>query len=210
MELHLSPNFKHDKLDSPNFQDLVDVFEDTWEHCIFAPVQLMLKTPHGDIAAMMILSTYFEVIQICSTGQDSIGKSQAFFVNGFCRVFKSDSHGLEEAAKAIYKYIRCGLTHEGMLSHKVNYSRLGAKPFFLTYPKKDGNLDLNAGVTSIVINPQTFYIAIKNHFDGYVSVLRAERDKEIMDAFEVTFKRLWGLGTGENIVGMTEHEFLAK
>lgn len=209
MELKLSPNFKHDKLENPSLLDLIDVFEDTWKHFIFLPAQLLLKTPHGEIAGMMVLSSYFEVMQSYTTGQDSAGKSKDFFIKGFCQVFKSDSDGIEEAAKAIYKYIRCGLTHEGMVGHKVNYSNLGAKPFILTYPKKsDGTLDFSAGVASIIINPRLIYESVKFHFDKYVSVLRTTKDKKIIDGFEVTVKRLWGLGLGENIIGMTESEFV--
>lgn len=209
MESQLSPNFKHDKLESPSLLDLIDVFEDTWKHFIFLPAELLLKTPYGEIAAMIVLSSYFELMQSYTTGQDSDGKSKDFFIKGFCQVFKSDSDGIEEAAKAIYKYIRCGLTHEGMVGHKVNYSNLGVKPFILTYPKKsDGTLDLSAGVTSIIINPRLIYEGTKLHFDKYVSVLRTTKDKKIIEAFEVSVKRLWGLDSGENIIGMTVSEFL--
>ncbi|MFC7366760.1 hypothetical protein [Vreelandella zhaodongensis] len=129
MEHEISPNYKHDKLDDPTHEDLVDVVEDTWRHYVFAPVHVLLDQPHGDIAAMTLLSSYFEAIWSYVSGESSEGKSRVFFKNGFCEVFKADGESCEIAARAIYKNLRCGVAHAGLPNHKVSYSREGILPY---------------------------------------------------------------------------------
>jgi hypothetical protein len=211
MEEFLSPSFRHDKLENPTFEDLVDVFEDLWKKHVLVPCEMLLRFPHGDVAAMTVLSPYFEAIWIHLSGEDSDKNSKKFFVKGFSQVFKSDSPGLNKAAEAIYEHVRCGLAHEGALRRKVHYSREGAKAFFLTYPKKpSGELNFEAPVVSIILNPYRVYEGVKMHFEDYVRELRSTSDKSKRDAFKKTCERLWGIGENDNIVGMTEKEFRGK
>jgi hypothetical protein len=208
----LSPSYSHEKLENPSFVDLVDVFEDLWRHCVLAQAKLLLGNENGDIAAMTVLCPYFEAITAYLSGEDSNRHAKEFFIRGFSLVFKStSSEEIQKAAEAIYKNIRCGLAHDGMLSHKVNYSRLGSKAFFLTYRKNsDGSLDIPSGVVSIVVNPLRMYEGIVHHFDEYIRLLRAGEDQTLVDAFKKTVERQWALGTRENIIGMTEDEFLGR
>lgn len=211
MDEFLSPNFRHDKLVDPTFEDLVDVFEDIWKNHVLVPCEMLLRFPHGDVAAMTVLSPYFEAIWIHISGEDSDRKSKKFFVNGFSQVFQADRHSICKAAEAIYEHVRCGLAHEGTLRRKVHYSREGGKAFFLTYPKKStGELDLEAPVASIILNPWRVYEGVKKHFDDYVHDLRSTSDKSKRDAFRKTCERLWGIGESDNIVPMTEEEFRGK
>ena len=209
MDAKLSPNYAHEKLEHANFADLVDVFEDLWRNYVFSPVAMLLQTPNGDIAAMTVLCSYFEAIAGYISGEDSNRQSKKYFVQGICQVFHSDSPDFRKAAEAIYSNIRCGLAHEGMLNHKVNYSRLGSKVFFLTYRKTpDGSLDIDAGVVSIIVNPIRLYEGVIQHFDRYIRDLRSSRNQALVDAFMATVRRQWSLGTGENPVGITEAQFL--
>lgn len=211
MHEFLSPSYTHDKLENPTFGDLVDVFEDLWKKCVLAPCEMLLRFQHGDIAAMTVLSPYFEAIWTHISGEDSNGRSKQFFVKGFSRVFSSDSVGIEKAAEAIYEHVRCGLAHEGALRRKVNYSRAGAKAFYLTYPQKPtGEFNVDAGVVSIILNPQKVYEGVSRHLDSYVRALRSTADESLKAAFQKTCERLWGMGEGENIVGMTKEQFLGK
>ena len=211
MEAKLSPSYSHEKLENPSFSDLVDVFEDLWRHCLLKPVELLLRTPNCAIAAMTVLCPYFESIAGYISGEDTNGRSKYFFVQGFCKVFRSDAPGIETAAEAIYKHVRCGLGHEGMLSHKVNYSDLGAKAFFLTYPKAaDGSLNTASGVSSIIVNPIRMHEGVVHHFNRYVRSLRDATDHDLIASFQKTVKRQWSLGTPHNVIGMTESEFLGR
>lgn len=211
MEAALSPSYKHEKLENPTMTDLVDVFEDLWRNCVFSQAELLLRTQNGDIAAMTVLCPYFEAIGGYITGEDTNRRAREFFVKGFGLVFRSDSPEIHKAAEAVYKYVRCGLAHEGMLGHKVYYSRDGAQTFFLTYRKtSDGTLDISAGVVSIVVNPMRMFEGVMQHFNEYIRSLREAKDQALVAAFQRTVERQWTIGVGENIIGMTETEFLGR
>jgi hypothetical protein len=211
MEQYLSPSFKHEKLDNPSFSDLIDVFEDLWRHYIFNPVKCLIEMPYGDIAAMTVLCSYYESIQCCMTGKSSNKKSRKFFIEGFMRVFSSDAPDTEKAAGEIYKYIRCNLAHMGLFNYKVSYSHGGAKTFFLKYKRKpDGSEDFDSGISSIIVNPKRMYEGTEKHFNVYIKKLRKYDNQDLCDSFRKTVERQWGLSLGDNIVGMSEAEFLGK
>lgn len=190
IENRLSPRYNHVKLEDPTLSDLIDVFEDSWRGFVFSPAEKLLSYPDGDVAAMTLITSYFEAIEIYLTGQDSDGKSKKFFVNGFCRVFSADTSGIDIAAKAIYKHIRCGLAHTGMLTHRVNFSRVGEKAFFLTYPKNsDGSLNMDAPVASIIVNPMRMYDGVSLHFRDYVAALRSGQRHDLTNPFQLAVTR---------------------
>jgi hypothetical protein len=208
MDAWLSPNFRHDKLDAPAFGDLVDVFEDIWLHNILGPAEALLGIPHGEIAAISVMSSYFEALECCISGESSEGRSKAFFVRGLKRAFRADHEAFEKAAEAIYKHIRCGLAHEGVLSYRVQYSRACGRAFMLTYPKNpDGSLNFAGGVESIVVNPQRLYDGIRKHFTDYVAALRDGSDALLCDAFQRTVNRQWALDRDGLVIGATEEAF---
>ena len=160
---------------------------------------------------MTLISSYFEAIWIYLTGEDSDGRSKEFFFNGFGRCFSADTAGTEIAAKEIYKHIRCGLAHTGMLTRRVSFSREGTHAFFLTYPKyPDGSLNMNVPVVSIVVNPLRIYQGVLEHFARYIRALREGNRLDLSEPFQKAVTRLWGLGEGDNIIGITEAEFKGR
>ena len=206
----LSPNFTHDKLENPSTSDLIDVFEDLWRGCVFEPVNSLILSPHGSIAAMSVLCSYYEAIESLHTGKSSRYQSQDFFIKGFSRVFSSPA-GMEVGANEIYINMRCGLAHEGMLRSKVHYSNVGQKPFFLTYPKNsDGTLDISGPCKSIVVNPERMYKATVQHFEKYVHQLRNQEDSELVNNFVNFVNYQYAVGSGESIIGMTYEEFAGQ
>jgi hypothetical protein len=95
-----------------------------------------------------------------------------------------------------------------MLTHRVNFSRVGGKAFFLTYPKNtDGSLNMSAPVASIIVNPKRMYDGISQHFRAYVAALRSGERDDLTIPFQSAVTKLWGIGKGDNIIGMTEAEF---
>jgi hypothetical protein len=118
MKQRLTPNYDHEKVASPSLADLIDVFEDAWKGYILAPAQVLLNSPNGDIAAMILLSPYFESIEALYRGKSSDRRSREFFIAGFLRVFDktsglADERDAKNAAKAIYKNVRNGVAHTG-------------------------------------------------------------------------------------------------
>ena len=111
-EAKAHPKYDHEKVANPSLADLIDVFEDAWKGYILVPAQVLLNTPNGDIAAIALLSPYFESIEALYRGESSNRKSQKFFIDGFLRVFEKSS-GLADkreakiaAANAIYENVR--------------------------------------------------------------------------------------------------------
>ncbi len=209
VECMLSPSYTHEKLESPSFSDLVDVFEDLWTKHIFEQAELLLSNPYGDQAAMTILMSYFESIESFTSGLSSKNQSGKFFVSGFCQVFTNKKDDITKVAKELYRCIRCGLAHEGFLRSEVNYSRGNPNAFFCTYNlKPDGKLNIDAGLVSVIVNPKRMYECIILHFNKYLKDLKIENNIDLRRNFKKMALTAFGVGADANIVGMTEQEFL--
>ena len=213
MEQRLTPNYSHEKVSNPTCTDLIDVFEDAWKGYILSPAQLLLDNPNGDIAAMTLLSLYFEPIEALYRGKASNGNSQTFFVAGFLRVFERTSglngpRDAEVVAKAIYRHVRCGAVHTGFPTYRVGFHRTKQSAFILTYPRLlDHSLDTSSPVKSILINAQRIHDAVTWHLDQYVKELRQPQTTELRCNFDRLMRSSWGIGKDDNVVGMTEEEF---
>jgi len=206
---YISPNFGPEKLESPTYVDLVDVFEDRMRNWFLMPAECLLELPHCQIAAVGLLISYFEGIAIYLSGNDSKNKSFEFFERGFCVVFPINHINKELpkiVAHAIYEQARCGFAHDGMFRYKVLFNDLHANPISITFPENNGILDTGQ-IKSIVINPKLFFESISNHFDDYLKRLRSEIDAVVKQNFEATVKLKWALDEGPLEIGMDEEEF---
>jgi len=210
MKHFISPNFDFKKLESPSYEDLVDVFEDRMRNWFLLPAQRLLELPYCQIAAVALLISYFEGIEIYLTGQDSKNKSTEFFANGFFKVFSIDRSGAalsKGITDSIYEQARCGFAHDGMFRNRVFFSDKRPEPLLVTWPKKNGVFDTTGRVESIVINPSRFFDSIRVHFDGYIKQLRGGSDPVLKQAFETAVNLKWGLEEKDRAIGMTEDEF---
>ncbi len=213
MKQRLTPNYTHEKISNPTYADLIDVFEDAWKGYILSPAQAVLNSPNGDIAAVTLLSPYFESIESLHQGKPSEGRSRDFFVAGFLRVFEKIS-GLdgakdaENAAKAIYRNVRCGAAHSGFPTYRVGFHRTNSSAFILTYRRlPDGNLDTESTVSSILITAQRIHDAVAFHLNQYVEALRQPRPTVLRSNFDCLMRSSWGIGEDDNVVAMTEERF---
>jgi hypothetical protein len=210
MKHFISPNFGPEKLESPSYGDLVDVFEDRMRNWFLLPAAHLLKLPHCQIAAVALLITYFEGIEIYQTGKDSKNKSADFFARGFFKVFSINVSGSEfskQITDAIYAETRCGFSHDGLFRNRVFFSDTRPEPILITMPKKNGAFDTSGKVETIIINPSEFFESIQIHFDRYVKKLREGTDQLSKQAFEEAVKLKWCLGEADRVIGMTEDEF---
>lgn len=210
---YISPTFTHEKLESPSYEDLVDVFEDRMRNWFFYPASKLLETPNCEIAAVGLLLNYFESIEIYLTGTDSKGNSAKFFENSFRRVFDiqaPDPRISERISTAIYSQARCGFAHDGMFRNRIFFSHDRPEPILVTWPKKDGVLDTSGDVESVIINPARFYESIITHFDRYILKLRDGKDNTIRRAFENAVRLKWALDEPARAIGMSEEEYFRK
>jgi hypothetical protein len=205
----ISPSFGYEKLDSATYEDLVDVFEDRMRNWFLMPAEHLLEIPHCQIAAVALLISYFEGIAIYISGKDSKNKSFEFFADGFSKVFSiehADGNASRIVARAIYDQARCGFAHDAMFRNRVFFSDVPSKPLIVSFPKKNGFLDLSQ-VESIIINPSRFYESIQIHFERYLKRLRDGSDATIKQAFEIAVKLKWALDEPDRAIGMTQEEF---
>ena len=210
MDKYISPNYKEEKLEDPSFEDLIDVFEDRVRNWMLLPAESLLELRHGFVAAISILFTYFEVIQIYFSGKDSKRSSKTHFIKGFLSVFGApdrDKSELRNMAETIYSEGRCGFFHEGLSKSKIVYSSARKEALTITVPKVNGEPDYHGEVRSIVINPARFLWCVKRHFDRYISELRKEDNVHLRDRFKRTVNMKWGLEDKDVPIGMTEEEF---
>ncbi len=129
MKQLLTPKYDHEKVSNPSLADLIDIFEDARKGYILVPAQVLLNTPHGDIAAMTLLYPYFESIEALHRGESSVNKSKVFFIDSFLRVFEkilgpADEQAAKYAAKAIYVNVRSGVAHTGIPKDPVHFRGL--------------------------------------------------------------------------------------
>lgn len=220
MKSFISPNFTHEKLDNPTYEDLIDVFEDAFRNRMLKSAKYLLEMPGdnnnmpcGDISAVALMTGYFESIEIFITGKSSRGKSESFFKSGFSRVFSTntaDSEMFQKIAESIYDQVRCGFMHEGMFRSRVFFSRMRPDAILVTWPKTNGVFDQTKTVESLVINPQRFYECICIHFDEYITSLRNNSSPELSNAFTKAMNMAWDMNGYEPLIAMTEKEFTSK
>ena len=211
MKQQLTPTYDHEKITNPTCDDLIDVFEDAWTGYILAQVHMLLRNSNGDIAAMALLCSYFESIEALYRGESSDNRSREFFVQGFLRVFEKTSNpdGARAAAKTIYHHVRCGVAHTGFPTPQVHIQRTNSNAFILTYPLfPDGQLDTAAEVQSVLVNVQRMYDAAQWHLNQYLKALRKPDETTLRANFERLMRGSWGIGQDDNVVGMTEDEFI--
>ena len=128
----VSPNYTHEKLESPGYVDIVDVFEDRMRNWLLAPATQLLASANGAVAAVGLLMSYFEGIEIYRSGKDSKFKSKEFFGRGFKQVFGVDSNGehvFDEVIDALYIQARCGFAHDGLFRNRVFFSAVRPQAF---------------------------------------------------------------------------------
>ncbi|MCI5211642.1 MAG: hypothetical protein D3910_23325 [Candidatus Electrothrix sp. ATG2] len=210
----VSPHYTAKKLEPPFYRDLVDVFEDRIRYWMLKPAQKLLEDRNDQVAAVGILINYIEGIQIYLSGEDSKDRSFNFFRQGLNRIIKPNhemsDRGVANAekfvAKAIYKYIRCGFSHDGMCSYNIFFDNKCNHIFMLTWKKENGQLMYKKDVESIIINPEKFYKAIEAHFNLYIRELKKNNDKKMSDNFRKAVGLKWNLSKDSIVIGVSSEK----
>ena len=210
MRHFVSPSFTHEKLEPGLYRDVVDVFEDRMRYWLLAPAKRLLTIKHGEIAAVALATNYIEGIEIYQSGQDSTGRSKAFFRRGYKRIFAGAAefaYMQDGIADALYELLRCGFAHDGMFRSGIAFSKLRKEAITISWPKKDGRFDPKGRLSSAVINPSRFVECIELHFDSYISELRSKKDNETKVRFQQAIQIKWRLHEPGPIIGMSEERF---
>lgn len=205
MDVKISPNFDETKLDSGSIEDLIDVFEDRVRYWLLEPTKSLLKTQHGDIAALCLILTYFEGITIYLKGKDSQNNSKVFFREGFWEVMKVsglDGELLSRVADVIYSDARCGFFHDGCFRSKIFVSPDANRDLLITLPKKNGVVDRHGNIQSIIINPHLVLSAVEDHFKKFLKSLRNKAESDTRSNFLTACKIKWALDEPPVVIGL--------
>lgn len=190
MAISISPSYPDSKLDSPSIDDVIDVYEDRVRNWLLVPAKSVLTQEHGQPSAFCILLTYFEGAWSYAVRQSSKNRSKEFFCSGFVDVFKSsDVPGpvLRRLGELLYCDARCGFFHDGMFRERVYFAEMN-RDIVLTLPKKDGVLDLEGEISSVLIDVSRCHAAIVRHFDVAITRLRESSNASDREAFFAFFK----------------------
>ncbi len=149
--------------------------------------------------------TYFEGITIYLNGKDSKNNSKPFFREGFLEVMRVsgiDDHLLGRVADVIYTDARCGFFHDGCFRSKIFVSPDASHDLLITLPKKDGLIDRDGEIRSIIINPNRVISAVENHFENYLKCVRRKSESETRSRFLAAFKSKWALDEPAVVIGL--------
>lgn len=210
MKHFVSPNFPPEKLEPPLFRDVVDVFEDRMRYWLIEPAKRLLAVPHGEVAAVALVTNYIEGIEIYASGEDSKGRSKEFFRRGYRRIFSAVSgpdYMQDAIAAALYEMLRCGFAHDGMFRSGIYFSKMRKEALLITWPKRNGQFVPDGKLESAIINPESFVRCIEQHFNAYLRELRARKKNETQVRFKAAVDLKWRLGEPGPYVGMTEEQF---
>lgn len=190
MSVFISPNYDAEKLESPDIDDLVDVYQDRIMHWVIEPAKLLANTEHGGPAAFCILLTYFEGAWSYLMGKSSSRRSKEYFQRGFADVFKLSGNKeslLLRVAQILYEDARCGFFHDGLFRGKIFFADMN-RDIVVTLPKLNGKLDLEGDIQSILIDVKRCILAVEKHFSSTISSLRDASTPEKREGFFIFFK----------------------
>jgi hypothetical protein len=203
-DVSISPHFGADKLDAPDTEDLVDVFEDRIVFWVLAPSKELLRTEFGGLAAFALLLSYFEGFWAYSTGQTSKGHSKEFFVEGFVDVFRRSrlpEVALRTVADALYVDARCGFFHDGMYRGRMYFAATG-HDLLITLPRENGVINLLGQVQSVVVDPARCVAAVETHLSSFTSRLRNPANSSQRNRFVRAFRAMCDWTAPGPVVGI--------
>jgi len=207
MSIMISPSYPDTKFDNPSLDDLIDVFEDRVCHWVLQPANGLFDTQHGQVAGFCLALTYFEGIWSYIEGRGSQDRSKVFFENGFVDVFRTTNlkEGLlRRVAGILYADARCGFFHDGMFRERIYFTSLSQGEMLVTLPKKQGRVDENGQIQSLLIDPRRFFAAVERHFDRFISSLRDSQNTKERTKFRTAFKDQCDWETMGPVMGIEE------
>lgn len=167
----------HETLDPDNLDHKIRIYEREVKGWFLEPAK-KLSGNHRNrfdngLIIIMICMAYMEGVQQYREGKSSQNQSCQFFIDSFKRLYPESQN---EHITELYKKIRCGLFHNGMVSDGVifNYDFSQSIKF-----EADGR--------KININPKRLLDEVENDFDRYISELKNPDNTSLRENFNRMF-----------------------
>ena len=172
--------------DNENIESRIAVYEDQVRGWFLDQARILEKaSDHGAFVLLLIVLSYIEAHVIFYKGEDSEGQSKAFFREGFKAIFprKTDNTDiLDKALNDLYREVRCGLFHTGMVRGKVILSGGFTSSFEII-------TDASNSVVQIQVNPHKALNEIEDHLARYLMRLRNPDEKQLRS----NFSKAWAM-----------------
>jgi len=134
---------------------------------------------HSGFGVLSIIVSYFEMIAKFEDGYVRDSKSKEYFRKGVYSVFpdlQGDKRVSDWMLNKLYVELRCGLYHSGMTGPDISVT------VEVDYP-----ILFSENNQRVIINPRRLVLALKHHFNGYVSRLSDPQNHDLRDKFEARF-----------------------
>lgn len=195
-EIGISPNFSGEKLHNPTLEDLVDVFEDRMRFWLLEPAKALAPRPHGQVASLNLLLTYFEGVWGYIQGRDNSGSSEIFFTDCFVEVFNSCGLSpdlLRRIGEILFEDGRDGFLHDAFFRRRIFFGNVPGGCLQAEVPLKRGFPDETGDIRSITVDVEGFLAYVEGHFKRLILSLRDPLQKDLRSSFRQTCEEKWGL-----------------
>jgi hypothetical protein len=184
MVIAISPNYTDAHFHgNPSLDEKITIFEDRvlgWQLDIAEELRKRIERKdnqgrpirHGGFALVSILFSYFEMIAQYEKGESSEQGSKKCFGKGLESIFPGEFS--DDQKNLIYRRIRCGMYHNGLIKEGALIDRSYANP-----------IQIENGL--VKVNPHKLSLILKAHFRKYIDVLRSPNSTTERSNFEKTF-----------------------
>ena len=194
-DIRISPSFSAEKLQSPTLEDLIDVFEDRMIYWLLKPAKFLAPHPHGQVASLNLMLTYFEGVWSYVQGQDSRGNSEIFFTDCFVEVFEScglSPDVLRRIGEILFEDGRYGFLHDGFFRERIFFGRVPGGCMEYEVPLRGELLDHTGDIRSVTIDVEGFLAYIEGHFRKLLLALRDTSQEDLRSRFHQICREKWG------------------
>jgi hypothetical protein len=180
--MKISRHYSDDHLNHDTFEVRVAIYEDQVRGWFLDQARILERcSDHGAFVLLLVALSYVEGHAIFYKGQDSSNQSPLFFRDAFKAIFppiSDDPEIVDQAITELYRQVRCGLFHTGMIRKKVVLDGTFSLP---THAIVDS---ASKTVQRVEINPHKVLDAIEDHLSRYVMRLRNPAERKLRGNFE--------------------------
>jgi len=166
----------NERLNPRNVDDKIKIYQREVEEWFLNPASELIQQESFKNAfiVLMISMSYIEGVEQYKTGRSSDGKSIAFFIKSFNRLYPNKFQ--KEHIKKLYAKARCGLFHNGMVKGGVIFNNAYEQP--ITFEDNGER---------IKINPCLLLQDIQHDFQKYITELTNRNNTSTRENFDRMF-----------------------
>jgi hypothetical protein len=172
---HIIKDLRTDtNLDPHNINDKIFIYKRQVEEWFLNQANILCDADRNNFLVVMITTSYIEGVEQYRNGTTSNGRSRELFSAGIRRIFGVHTVSQNQIFK-LYKHLRCGLFHNGMVGDAVVLNRTCERAIEFSVRE------------TININPILFKDAVIRDFNQYIFDLYNQNNVDLRDCFDRMF-----------------------